>query len=54
MTQILISMVKNQGEANEKLRLFSQLYPKRKIINVQMNQTENPPLGWFMVITYEI
>ena len=53
MVQIEITMVQNQGKANEYLRTYQQLYPKRKIVGVSMVPCDYPG-GWFMTITYEV
>lgn len=53
ITQIQIEPVLNQGKANELLRDYSRLYPKRKIIGVSMVPCDFPG-GWFMTITYEV
>ncbi len=53
MIQIEIIPVLNQGKANEFLREYSRLYPKRKIIGVNIIPCEFPG-GWFMTITYEV
>ena len=46
-------VVMNTGHANEILRDYSRLYPKRKIIGVSMVPVEFSG-GWFMTITYEV
>ncbi len=53
MIQIQVIPVLNQGQANEILRDYSKLYPKRKIIGVSMQPVDLPG-GWFMTITFEI
>ena len=53
MTQIEVRPVTNQGQANEILRDYPRLYPKRQIIGVSMVPIEYPG-GWFMTITYEV
>lgn len=53
ITQIQVEPVLNQGKANELLRDYSRLYPKRKIIGVSMAPCEFPG-GWFMTIIYEV
>lgn len=53
ITQIQVEPVLNQGKANELLRNYSKLYPKRKIIGVSMTPCDFPG-GWFMTITYEV
>ena len=53
MIQIHLQPVLNQGAANEILRDYSRLYPKRKIIGVSMTPADFPG-GWFMTITYEV
>lgn len=52
MIQISVLFVNNQGEANDKLRLFQRDNPKREIIGVSMVPVE--PVGWFMTITYKV
>ena len=53
ITQIHITPVNNQGEANKILREYPKFYPKRKIIGVSMYPIDFPG-GWFMTITYEV
>lgn len=53
MIQIHLQPVLNQGVANEILRDYPKLYPKRKIIGVSMTPADFPG-GWFMTITYEV
>ena len=53
MIQIQVIPVNNQGHANEILREYTNMYPKRKIIGVSMYPVEFPG-GWFMTVTYEI
>lgn len=53
MTQIEIRPVLNQGNANEILREYPRLYPKRKIVGISMTPVDFPG-GWFMTITYEV
>ena len=53
MIQIHLQPVLNQGVANEILRDYPKLYPKRKIIGVSMTPVDFPG-GWFMTITYEV
>lgn len=53
MVQIDIQAVINQAKANEFLRNYSKIYPKRKIIGVSMVPNDFPG-GWFMTITYEV
>ena len=53
ITQIQVEPVLNQGKANELLRDYPRLYPKRKIIGVSMVPCDFPG-GWFMTITYEV
>lgn len=53
VTQIQVEPVLNPGKANELLRSYPQLYPKRKIINISMTPIEYPG-GWFMTIVYEV
>ena len=53
MIQVHVESVINQGRANEILREYPKLYPKRKIIGVSMVPTDFPG-GWFMTITYEV
>ncbi len=53
MIQIDVRPVLNQGQANEILRDYSHLYPKRKIIGVSMVPIDFPG-GWFMTITFEV
>ena len=53
MIQIHTIPVFNSGQANEVLRDYPRLYPKRKIINVSMVPVELPG-GWFVIITYEV
>ena len=52
MVQIAIGLVKNSGEANEKLRAFQRENPQRKIIGVFCAPAD--PYGFFITITYEI
>ena len=53
MVQIEITVVQNQGKANEYLRAYARLYPKRKIINISMASCDYPG-GWYMTIAYEV
>ena len=53
MTQIEVVPVLNQGKANEYLREYPRLYPKRKIISISMTPCEFPG-GWFMTVAYEV
>ena len=53
MIQIQVIPVPNQGKANEILRDYPKLYPKRKIIGVSMQSVDFPG-GWFMTITFEV
>lgn len=43
----------NQAQANEELRSFERNFPKRKIMNVEMEPVEWPG-GWFMTIVYDV
>ena len=51
--QIQVEPVLNPGKANELLRSYPKLYPKRKIVNISMAPIEYPG-GWFMTIVYEV
>lgn len=53
MIQVQVQPVLNQGKANEILRDYPRLYPKRKIINISMIPCDFPG-GWFMTIMYEV
>lgn len=53
MIQIDVEPVLNSSKANELLRVYSKLYPKRKILNISMVPIEYPG-GWFMTIMYEV
>ena len=53
MIQIHTIPVINQSQANEILRDYPRLYPKRKIISISMSPIDYPG-GWFMTITYKI
>ena len=53
MIQIDVRPILNSKEANEILRDYPRLYPKRKIIGVSMTPIDFPG-GWFMTITYEV
>ena len=50
--QLEIQHVNNAAAANNWLRQYKQLYPKREIINVNMCSAE--PAGWFMTIVYKV
>lgn len=52
MIQIAIGLVRNSGEANEKLRIFQRENPQRKIVGVSCAPAD--PYGFFITITYEI
>ena len=52
MFQIHIFWSQNQGTINEELRLYSQMSPKREIINVSVESA--PQEGWFVIITYKL
>ena len=51
MIQIDVISVNNTGHANELLREYQRVFPKRKIINISMTPND---YGWFMTITYEV
>lgn len=53
MIQIQIIPTRDQGHANEVLREYQRIYPKREIIGVSMQSIDFPG-GWFMTITYKI
>ena len=53
MTQIHIIPVNNQAQANDILKEYPRLYPKRKIIGISICPIDFPS-GWFMTITYEV
>lgn len=51
-TQIETQFVLNSSEANTWLREWQLIYPKRKIININMVPAD--PAGWFMTLVYEM
>lgn len=51
MIQIDVIPVNTPGKANEILREYQRVFPKRKIINISMTPND---YGWFMTITYEV
>lgn len=53
MFQLAVLPVLNQGDANEKLRIFQRDFSKREIVNITMTPVEWPG-GWFMTIVYKI
>lgn len=52
MIQVHIFWSQNQGTINEELRIYSQMYPKREIMNVSVESAQ--PEGWFVIITYKL
>lgn len=52
LIQIETNHVLNSQNANEQLRIFQKVFPKREIIGVSMVPAD--PAGWFMTITYKV
>ena len=51
MIQIDIFSANSTGHANELLREYQRVFPKRKIIGVSMVPND---YGWFVTVTYEV
>ena len=52
MIQVHVFYSLNQDTINEELRAYPQMYPKREIINVSLNNA--PCGGWFVTVTYKL
>ena len=53
MFQVAVFTAINQSDANEQLRVFQKEYPKRQIVNINMEPIDWPG-GWFVIINYKI